>query len=103
MSYIQKYPLLPPLPKIERHDQLPEDSVIIGQLLEGDQNDDPLYLFIKRDNFLSIIITMRITGEVKITTIVSSMTSLLRCLAGSPRRLPISSVLLRMAASMRGQ
>ena len=57
MSYIQEYPLLPPLPKIERHDQLPEDSVVVGQLLGGHQDDDPLYLLIKRDHFLSIIIT----------------------------------------------
>lgn len=57
MSYVKKYPLLPPLAKIERHDQLPEDSVVVGQLLEGHQDDDPLYLLIKRDHFLSIIIT----------------------------------------------
>ena len=57
MSYIKKYPLLPPLPKIKRHDELPESSVVIGQLLEGIQSDAPLYLFIKRDHFLSIIIT----------------------------------------------
>ena len=57
MSYIQEYPLLPPLSKIERHDQLPEGSVVIGQIRGGHQNDDPLYLFIKRGHFLSIIIT----------------------------------------------
>lgn len=55
MSYVQKYPLLPPLAKIERHDQLPEASVVIGQIRKGYQHDDPLYLFIKRGHFLSIL------------------------------------------------
>lgn len=57
MSYIQEYPLLPPLSKIERHDQLPDDAVIIGQLRKGYKDDDPLYLFIERGGFLSIVIT----------------------------------------------
>ncbi len=57
MSYVQKYPLLLPLAKIERHDQLPEDSVVIGQIRKGHQHDDPLYLFIKRGHFLSIVVT----------------------------------------------
>ena len=57
MSYVQNYPLLPPLPKIERHDQLPDDAVVIGQLREGHKQDDPLYMFIKRGNYLSIVLT----------------------------------------------
>jgi len=57
MSYVQNYPLLPPLPKIERHDQLPDDAVVIGQLREGYKQDDPLYMFIKRGNYLSIVLT----------------------------------------------
>lgn len=57
MSYVQNYPLLPPLPKIERHDQLPDGAVVIGQLREGYKQDDPLYMFIKRGSFLSILLT----------------------------------------------
>ena len=57
MSYIQNYPLLPALDKIVRHDQLPTNARIIGKLREGNNSDDILLLFIKRNNHLSILET----------------------------------------------
>ena len=45
MSYIKKYPLLPPLAKIERHDQLPEGAVVIGQCRQGEKENNPNYVF----------------------------------------------------------
>lgn len=57
MSYIQEYPLLPALPKIKRHDQLPEDAVVIGQCRQGEKENNPTYIFIKRGQSLSILVT----------------------------------------------
>ncbi|CUS40035.1 hypothetical protein MGWOODY_Tha1004 [hydrothermal vent metagenome] len=57
MSYVQNYPLLPPLPKIERHDQLPDDAVVLGELRKGYKENNPNYIFIKRENFLTILST----------------------------------------------
>lgn len=56
MSYIQNYPLLPPLGKIARHDQLPNGADQIGKLCRGHTKYDPCYLFIKRGDKLSILI-----------------------------------------------
>lgn len=57
MSYIQNYPLLPPLEKITRHDQLPSGAKQIGQLRRGSLENNPNYVFVKRGNNLSILIT----------------------------------------------
>lgn len=57
MSYIQNYPLLPPFEKIKRHDQLPNGADQIGKLCRGHTKYDPCYLFIKRGDKLSILIT----------------------------------------------
>lgn len=57
MSYIQNHPLLPALEKITRHDQLPAGAQIIGQLRKGNKENNPNYIFVKRKNNLSIIIT----------------------------------------------
>ncbi|MCG8312828.1 MAG: hypothetical protein MI976_06380 [Pseudomonadales bacterium] len=56
MSYIQEYPLHPPLEKITRHDQLPEGATLLGQLNKGPTEYDPSYLFVKRKNKLSILV-----------------------------------------------
>lgn len=55
MSYIKKYPLVAPLTKIEKHDQLPENSQVIGNISYGHNPEDNEYIFLKRGNFLSII------------------------------------------------
>ena len=55
MSYIQEYPLLPPLEKIEHHDQLPSKSIQIGILRKGPSEHDPIYVFVKREKNLSIL------------------------------------------------
>lgn len=57
MSYVQNYPLLSPLKKIRRHDQLPNEAQIIGQLREGDHKDDVLFMFVKNGTGLTIIET----------------------------------------------
>ena len=57
MSYIKKYPLLPPLAKIERHDQLPEGAVVIGQCRQGEKENNPNYVFVKRGQFLTLLVT----------------------------------------------
>ena len=57
MSYVQNHPLLSPLDKIERHDQLPNDCQIIAQLREGEDHDDVLMILVKRGNNLSILET----------------------------------------------
>ncbi|PIE40792.1 MAG: hypothetical protein CSA49_06565 [Gammaproteobacteria bacterium] len=66
MMFTPKYPLLKPLEKITRHDQLPDGAVVIAELREGPTDYDPCYLFVKRGNQLSILLTyiMRLkTGE----------------------------------------
>ncbi|PIE40791.1 MAG: hypothetical protein CSA49_06555, partial [Gammaproteobacteria bacterium] len=65
MSYIQNYPLLKPLEKIIRHDQLPDGAVVIAELRKGPTDYDTCYLFVQRDNQLSILITyiMRFKGN----------------------------------------
>jgi len=57
MSYVQKYPLHPPLSKIVRHDQIPKEAQKIGELRKGYQKNNPNYIFIKRGKYLSILIT----------------------------------------------
>ncbi|MFC3151069.1 hypothetical protein ACFOEK_08520 [Litoribrevibacter euphylliae] len=57
MSYIQNYPLLPPLEKILQHDLLPSGSTIVGQLRKGSKENNPNYVFVKRGANLSILIT----------------------------------------------
>lgn len=56
MSYIQEYPLVPPLEKITRHDQLPSGATLLGQLDKGETDYDPSYFFVKRHDKLSILI-----------------------------------------------
>lgn len=55
MSYIKKYPLLPALKKIERHDALPSNSVHLGGLTMGENPEDAKIEFIQRGAFLSIL------------------------------------------------
>ena len=55
MSYIQEYPLLPALEKIERHDALPSNSVHLGGLAMGENPEDAKIEFIQRGAFLSIL------------------------------------------------
>lgn len=56
MSYIKKYPLLDPLPKIKRHDQLPENAKVLGQISKGYAANSQKYTFIKQgDSGLSFI------------------------------------------------
>lgn len=55
MSYVKKYPLLPPLETIERHDALPPDSVHLGGLAMGGNPEDAKIEFIQRGQFLSIL------------------------------------------------
>ena len=55
MSYIQEYPLLPPLETIERHDALPPSSVHLGGLAMGENPEDAKIEFIQRGAFLSIL------------------------------------------------
>ena len=57
MSYIQNYPLSIPLRKITRHDQLPSESECVAELRKGNEKNSPNYMFIKRDNNLSVLIT----------------------------------------------
>lgn len=58
MSYVQPYPLQPALLKIDRHDQLPSGAIELGRCLDTTE-DDPrhanLYIFVKRNNKLSIL------------------------------------------------
>jgi len=55
MSYIQEYPLLPALEAIERHDELPPNSVHLGGLAMGENPEDAKIEFVKRGAFLSIL------------------------------------------------
>lgn len=55
MSYIQEYPLLPALEAIERHDELPPNSVHLGGLAMGENPEDAKIEFIQRGAFLSIL------------------------------------------------
>ena len=55
MSYVKKYPLLPALEKIERHDVLPSNSVHLGGLAMGKNPEDAKIEFIQRGAFLSIL------------------------------------------------
>ena len=57
MSYVQNHPLLPPLDKINRHDQLPNNCQIIAQRQEGNLQDDVLMILAKRGKHLSILET----------------------------------------------
>ncbi|RLU00128.1 hypothetical protein [Ketobacter sp.] len=67
MSYIQNHPLLAPLPEITRHDQLPPESECIAELRKGNKKNNPAYMFIKRGDSLSILITYTtvISGQEK--------------------------------------
>ena len=55
MSYVQNYPLLPPLSKIEHHDSLPVGSVRIGGLAMGNNPEDLKIELVRRESFLSIL------------------------------------------------
>lgn len=55
---IQQYPLKKPLPKIDRHDQLPSGSMEIGRLLDSTANApgyEDLFIFVRRSSYLSIL------------------------------------------------
>ena len=58
MSYVQPYPLQKALPKIQRHDQLPFGTKEVARCL--DPTDGPrfenLYVFVKRDYYLSLLV-----------------------------------------------
>lgn len=56
MSYtIQKYPVLDPLPVIQRHDQLPPGTMELGRCMDTSVND--LYLLAKHQGHLSILVS----------------------------------------------
>lgn len=55
MSYtIQKYPVLEPLPLIERHDQLPPGAVDLGHCVDTTEAIKT-FMLVKRGNHLSIL------------------------------------------------
>lgn len=55
MAYTKAYPVKQALSKITRHDQLPSDAIELGRLLDTTEAQD-LYLFVKRNQHLSILI-----------------------------------------------
>ena len=52
--YVQEYPLQPALPSIQHHDQLPDDAIEIGRILNTEEREK-LYVLVKRGSFLSIL------------------------------------------------
>lgn len=66
-SNIHPHPTVYPLPKIERHDQLPSGSEYIDELRKGKEKNNPNYMFIKQGKNLSILITYvtEISGQEK--------------------------------------
>ena len=57
MADIFKYPILPKLPVITHHDQLPSGSVELGRCLNTTEAED-LYVLVKRDElYLSILVS----------------------------------------------
>lgn len=56
MTYVQEYPIEPPLPKITHHDQLPADAIEIGRLLDTTEREK-LYVLVKRSDHLSVLVT----------------------------------------------
>ncbi len=58
MAYIQEYPLLPALPKIADHTQLPDGVVKLGEVKAGPQKyRDKTYTLVKRGRHLSILVS----------------------------------------------
>lgn len=68
MSYILNYPLLQPLEKLDRHDQLPKGCEVIGSVIEGDGSSSPALYFIQREgrklSILETCVTKWKTGPV---------------------------------------
>jgi len=57
MSYVQEYPLKDPLPKIQRHDQLPSDAAELGRCLDNENvGFEDLYVLVRRGHKLSILV-----------------------------------------------
>ena len=66
MTYIQEYPILPPLELIRHHEQLPTGSIELGRCLDTTEANN-LYVLVKQHNHLSLLktyITKLKTGEV---------------------------------------
>ncbi|ROS00190.1 hypothetical protein EDC56_2827 [Sinobacterium caligoides] len=58
MSRVQKYPLLTPLSRIDRHDQLPQGVVELGRFLDSrPQLRERLYLLVKHEDHLALLIS----------------------------------------------
>lgn len=56
MPYIQKYPLVEPLPKISRHDDLPASAVELARCVDAVSDTDPeLFMLVQRDAYLSVV------------------------------------------------
>lgn len=56
MPYVQKYPLVEPLPKIVRHDDLPAGAVELARCVDSMSGTDPeLFMLVKRDRYLSVV------------------------------------------------
>jgi hypothetical protein len=66
MSYIQKYPLVEALPKIENHERLPPDCLEIGRVVGAPEGREITLTMVKRGRYLSILrsyTTHRDTGD----------------------------------------
>ncbi len=66
MAYIQNYPLLPALPKIADHTQLPDGAVKLGEVREGPREyRDETYTLVKRGKHLSILKSVKMPPEIE--------------------------------------
>lgn len=59
MSYIQEYPILAPLPVIQRHDQLPHGTLELGRCMNTSTGREKLHVLVKHQGHLSILVSYR--------------------------------------------
>lgn len=59
MSRVQLYPLKTPINHIHRHDQIPYDAEELGWCIDKSNGRDKLYVLVKQDGFLSVLISYR--------------------------------------------
>jgi hypothetical protein len=59
MSRVQLYPLKEPIYHINRHDQIPPKAKLLGKCVDKSTGRDKLYVLVKQDTFLSVLISYR--------------------------------------------